>query len=526
MKTTTGFATGLRKWGMLTLALTMTVSVMSACSGGNSKEGAEKHVLRLGVLYGGSDQESWTRQQYTDTFEMLNPNVDFEIVSAINWNDQRFETPGPDGMNKQPDPYEKIKEMMTGNNPVDVVIIDYSMLRRLYQENLLKQLDPLIQQSKMDLSDYVPAVIDGIKEASDGNIYALTPTFSSSALFYNKKIFAEAGVEPPTDNMTWDDVIAKAKLVSKGTGGDRQYGLQISRWGGDGFSDTTVFGSALQLKVWDDKGEKMLVNNSEWESVWNTVADLYKQKIVPSSEDINQINEKLMKAAGDSYYNPTSGDLFVNGKVAMTIGEYYYINELNQYMNNASKIKDFEPFEWDVVTPPTHASKPGIGGNVFLGSLMAINQNAQNPDDAWKFIQFSNSKEWAELKSRSTYELVARKEFLKPKDGAGYNINAFATLKPVPPPSADADKVMRDKPNIYEAQSPGYELFQQVVKGDKSAKEALQEWETKGNVVLQRLKTNPNGNNAGEGEGGGGTIDIKPLESVGSAPPATEEAVE
>lgn len=498
-----------RKWAskaaFLSLSLIMSTSLLAACSKG-SESTAEKHVLRLGVLYGGADNESYVRQQYTDTYEMMHKNIDFEIVSAIDYNNFRYETPGPDGVNKQPDPFEKMKEMLTGDNPVDVVILDYSMLRRLIQDNLLQQLDPLIQKSKFDLTDYVPTVIDGIKSADDsGNIYALTPTFSSSALYYNKKMFTDAGVDMPKDGMTWDEVINTAKLVASGEGTDRKFGLSINRWAGDGFSDVQTYSAPLQLKMWDDKGEKMLVNNEQWESAWNTVADLYKQKISPSQEDMSAWQQK--ESAGDGAYNPLGSDMFINGKVAMTIAEYGYINELSNAMNNADKIKNFSPFDWDVVTMPTQTSKPGIGGNIYFSQLMGINAKAQNPDDAWDFVQFTNSAEWAELKSRSTYELVARKEFLKPKNGLNYNINAFTTLKPIPPQSTDTEKLMREKPGIWEAQSPGYELFQKVIKDEISAKEALQEWETKGNAVLEKLKTNPNG---GVGDGGG----PKPLDTA------------
>jgi ABC-type sugar transport system, periplasmic component len=491
----------------LSLSLIMSTSLLAACSKG-SESTAEKHVLRLGVLYGGADNESYVRQQYTDTYEMMHKNIDFEIVSAIDYNQQRFDTPGPDGITTQPDPFEKMKEMLTGDNPVDVVILDYSMLRRLIQDNMLQQLDPLIQKSKFDLSDYVPTVIDGIKSADDsGNIYALTPTFSSSALYYNKKMFTDAGVEPPVDGMTWDDVINKAKLVASGEGADRKFGLSINRWAGDGFSDIQTYSAPLQLKMWDDKGEKMLVNNEQWESVWTTVADLYKQKISPSQEDMSAWQQKI-STDNPGYYNPIGGDMFMNGKVAMAVAEYGYVNELSNTMNNASKIKNFTPFDWDVVTMPTLTSKPGIGGNIYFSQLMGINTKAQNPDDAWDFVQFTNSADWAELKSRSTYELVARKEFLKPRNGLNFNIDAFTELKPIPPQSTDTEKLMREKPGIWEAQSPGYELFQKVVKGDMSAKEALQEWETKGNAVLEKIKNNPTG---GGGTDGGGPI-VKPLD--------------
>ena len=37
------------------------------------------------------------------------------------------------------------------------------------------------------------------------------------------------------------------------------------------------------------------------------------------------------------------------------------------------------------------------------------------------------------------------------------------------------------------------QLFQQVLDGKKTVDEAINEWAAKGNVVLQKLKSNPNG---------------------------------
>ncbi|HTG69277.1 MAG TPA: extracellular solute-binding protein [Candidatus Udaeobacter sp.] len=493
----------IRKFALVSLTLALLISLLAACSSG-SEESAEKRVLRVGVLYGGSDNEPYFRQQYTDMYEMSHPNIEFEIVGAINYDDQRFEQQDPSKPVTQPDPYEKMKEMLNGQNPVDVVVLDYNMLRRLTQDNLLQPLDPLVTQDKFDLSDYVPTVIDGIKAAGDGNLYALTPTFNSSALFYNKKMFTDAGVQPPTDKMQWADVLNLARQVAKGEGEDRKFGFAFSRGQSDGFNDTQIYSQALQLKMWDDKGEKMLVNSDQWEQVWNTVSSLNKEQIIPNQEYYNKMYEKQSAEGG---FDPFYGDLFIKGKVAMTIGDYGYINELKRAADNASKIKDFEPVDWDVVTVPVHPNDPDVGGSIYLSQLMGINSKAQNDKDAWDFIKFSNSKEWAKLKSRSLYEMVARKEFLKPIGGLQYNMDAFTTLKPLPPTSTDAEKIYREKPGIWEAQNPGYELFQEVIKGTKTSREALAEWETRGNAVLERLKTNPNGGM----EGGGGAIDVKPM---------------
>ncbi|MEF2248749.1 ABC transporter substrate-binding protein [Paenibacillus sp. IITD108] len=487
---------GWRKAIVIGLTLVFIVSLLSACSKGTGGKSNENTVVRIGYLYGGSDNEPYMRQQYTDTYEIMNKNVTFEFVGAVNYDDQRFEQQSdPSKPVEQPDAYEKMKEMLTGANPVDVVILDFGLLRRLTQDNLLKPLDPLIQQDKFDISDYVPTVIEGIKSVGDNNLYALTPTFSSSALFYNKKMFAEANIEPPVDKMTWDDVFNKARQLAKGEGLDSQFGFSFNRWVSDGFSDINYYSNALQLRMWDDNADKMLINSPQWQQVWDTVISLHKDKVIPNQEYMNLYYEKQNESgAQDPFY----GDLFVTGKVGMMISDYYYINELKKIGENASKIKDFEMVDWDVVTLPTDPSTPGVGGNISLNQLMGINARAQNPEGAWDFIKFINGKDWAKIKSRSLYEMAARKEFLQPIGGLQYNLDAFTTLRPYPPVTNNDEKIYREKPGIWEAQGYGYELFQQVIAGDKDTKEALAEWETKGNAALERTAT--------EGDGGIGVM--------------------
>ncbi|MEK3885226.1 extracellular solute-binding protein [Paenibacillus sp. PL2-23] len=489
------------KWSMFGLTLTLFAGLLSGCTGGSEPSESENRVLRIGVLYGGADNEPYFRQQYTDMFEMQHPNIQFEIVGAISYDEQRFQPtePGKEPA-EQPDPYERMKELMTGQNPVDVVVVDYNMLRRFTQDNLLQSLDPMIQKDKFDISDYVPTVIEGIKAAGDGNLYALTPTFYSSALYYNKKLFTDKGVEPPTDKMTWTDLFNKARQVADANEEDPTFGFSFNRWVNDGFSTLNAYTSLLQLRVWDDKGEKMVVNSDPWAQAMDTVVSLYNDGVIPNQQFMNQMYEKR-NAAGEPINDPFFGDLFLSGNMAMVIGESYYVNELRRANDNASKIEGFEAIDWDVVTVPVDPMNPESGGNIGLSQLMGINTNAQNAKDAWEFIKFSNSKEWAKLKARSNYELVARKEFLQPIGGMSYNIEAFTMLKPLPPTSNNDDKIYREKPNVWQAQNVGYELFQAVLDGTKEVKEALAEWETRGNAILEGAVE----------PGGGGVIEPLPM---------------
>ncbi|MNO79252.1 putative ABC transporter substrate-binding protein YesO [compost metagenome] len=474
----------LKKMGkVLTVSLVVALSVglLSACNGTKKATSNEEKVLRIGVLYGGSD-DSWLRQQYTDIYEFTNSNVKIEIVPAIDQNQYRYN----DGTTpiEQPDYLESMKKIMTGSNPVDIVMGDTSTLKQLIQENMLKELDPLMQEDKFDTSDFVPAVINGLKDIGEGKLYALTPSFSSSALYYNKKIFTDAGVEPPTDNMTWDDVFNKARLVAKGEGKDRVYGFSFNRYkGNDPFWDMQYnYIGGLQLKVYDNKAENMTVNSPQWVKVWETISKLAKDKIIPEAnlDDPNEV------------WTAVSSDLFLSGKVAMTISESNFINDIADANNNAAKIKNFNPIDWDVVTVPVHPENPGVGGNIWYNYTFSINSNSANPETAWDFIKFVNGEDFAKLKSRSnTYEMVSRKSYIQPRQGLSYNIQAFYTLKPFPPSDPKDDKLMADKPGLYGITNIGRNYFNKVLENKKTPEEALKEWSEKGNEMLQEIKLNP-----------------------------------
>ncbi|WP_238996458.1 ABC transporter substrate-binding protein [Paenibacillus pinistramenti] len=481
MFTAKGAKSKVRRMAGTGLALALAISVLSGCSGSKASDNEQK-VLRIGMLYGGYD-DTYFRQQYTDAFELTHPNVDIEIVPAIDQSIYRYN----DGTEpiEQPDTLESMKKIMTGSNPVDVVVTDTSTLKQLVQENMLKQLDPLMQEDKFDTSDFVPTVIDGLKDIGEGNLYALAPTFSSSALFYNKEIFKNAGVEPPQDGMTWDQVFELARRVSKGEGKNRVYGMAFNTYmGSDPYWDMQNYTSALQLRYFDDQAQTMTVDTPQWEKVWSTMSKLYMDKIVPDGS-------QMINDASEMSSSPVGQDMFLSGKVAMVIGYNSYVNDVVDANNNASKIKNFKAVDWDVATMPTHPEKPGIGGNSYLSSAFAINSSAPNAETAWEFVKFQNSEEWAKIKSRSSYEMVARKSYIKPKDGKDYNIQAFYALKPVPPTSNTDDKLYTEKPGLSSVTSIGQQYFKEVLDNKKTPAEALKEWQQKGNTMLQAIKNNP-----------------------------------
>ncbi|ANE47404.1 ABC transporter substrate-binding protein [Paenibacillus swuensis] len=476
----------LRKSIVIGLALSLVLPVLAACNNNSEAKDTEQRVLRIATMWGGGD-DTWLRQQFTEIFEYTNPNIEIEFVPAIEQSMYGYDQPKQG--EKQPDPVEEMKKKLTGPNPPDVVMLDYGQLSTFIDDNLLTPLDPMLTDDKFDTSVLVPAVYEGLKKLGDDKLYALAPTFSSSALFYNKAMFQEAGVELPKDGLTWDDVFNLARQLKSGEGENAKYGFSFNSYSGsDPFYDTIQYSAPLQLSMFDDKGEKMTVDTDKWEQVWSTIVGINNEKLLPVMDDPSK--PRPMEKAGS--YNPFQGDNFLSGKVGMTIAHYGYINQLIDANKNAEKVEGFKPVDWDVVTVPVHPEAPGIGGNIWMNGVMGINAKAQNLKDAWAFIKFINSEDWARLKSRSSYDLVSHVKYNKPKEGLQYNIEAFYKLSPIPNQD-NMSKLYQKMPNLHRVQELGRTKFQEVLKGKKKVREALKEWDTEGNALLAEIKKNPNG---------------------------------
>ncbi|THF73854.1 ABC transporter substrate-binding protein [Cohnella fermenti] len=469
----------------------MLAPLAAACSSDNSDDPNNRRTLRIGMLYGSTDNESYFRQQYTDMFELASGNIDIEIVNAYDWSEMQYATEEERKENPQPETMELYKKLLTGTNPVDVVMLDTGTIAELVQNNLIKPLDSLLKKDKIDLAEYVPSVIDYIREQGNGQIYGLTPTFSSSALFYNKKLFSEKGVTPPTDDMTWEQIYTLARQLASGEGEDAVYGLALNDWGGGlQFYNVQNIVAPLKLRTFDTEGEKMTVDTPQWEQAWSEPIKLYQDHVIPKPEDL----QKEQPQDGNYRYDPYQQRPFFSGRVAMMIGSYNMVNELATFNQNVEKMDGYEAIDWDVVTYPQLSQAPGIGGNMYLSQLMGINATAPNEKDAWEFIKFVNGEDTAKFKARSQYELSTLQQFVKPREGSTFHMEAFTKLKPVSYEMNDADeKLYKDRPNLNLLYTLSEQAFNKALSGDMSVKEALADWQAKGDELLQKIKANPTG---------------------------------
>ena len=139
-------------------------------------------------------------------------------VQAMDQLIENFEAANPDITVKQTTfPYadyqtKVIAAQAAGNGP-DVLQFFYGWLDKFQQGGVLQPLDPAAFPTDAIESEFFP-IVSAVKRGD--SYYGLPTAVRSLALFYNKKLLEEAGVQPPA---TLDELVAVAKATTKTDGG-------------------------------------------------------------------------------------------------------------------------------------------------------------------------------------------------------------------------------------------------------------------------------------------------------------------
>jgi multiple sugar transport system substrate-binding protein len=438
--------------------------LLTACAGntGGNKAGADAVTIEP---MGTEDEASlrvmfWDEQsfmsQYGNLFLSKFPNVDIQVART----DSLYAYEG----GGQP---VKMTEYLKEQQP-DVLMLDPAQYAELLEAGELVELETMINKDGYDVEGMHPAVIELIKEVSGGRLYGLAPTFNSLALYYNIDLFRRYGIEPPTDRMSWADVLQLAgRFPTTGNAEERVYGLSGDT--PEKFNLIWQIGTGLGLNFADPSAKQITLNTPAWRGVFETVlggiraGSLY----MPASYQGEM-----------SYAEYLQGDLFVGGRSAMTLNGPWLIQKLNEA---EQELKDIAPVNWAVVTVPVDPSNPDVSGSFSLGTIFAIRADSPNKSAAWEFIKYVNGDEYAKIQSRTVSgDFLTRTAHIKEHDGK--SLEPFYALKPRPP-AANPLNVM---PAGFLGQFGMLleEEIQAVLDDKKTLDEALAAMETRGQSAL------------------------------------------
>jgi multiple sugar transport system substrate-binding protein len=346
-------------------------------------------------------------QQFGNLFLSKFPNVDIKVIST-----QPMYKEGND-------PQKAFYEFVEKEKP-DVIMMDINQYEKMAADGKLLALDSVIKKDKFDVENILPAITDILRSKGNGQLFGLSSSFYSNALYYNKDLFDQNGVPYPKDQMSWEEVLELAKrFPTTGEEDKRIYGLYQNSYGqASVYQFINMIGTTEGLTMVDPESLKVTIDTGPWKKVFQTSIDALRSKAMNPAKQPNSTN------SANSYEDYMKSNLFTMGRAAMTIDSYYAIQQMKQAQD---QIKDLTPVNWDVVTVPVNPSNPDFSSSVGVSNLFAINAQSENQRTAWEFVKYLNSDELAKIFSRSSQNLLGRTKYIKDKDG--HSLEAFYKLK-------------------------------------------------------------------------------------------------
>ncbi len=122
----------------------------------------------------------------------------------------------------------KIVTQVAGGQSPDIINIAIEGARLLQSKNILVPLDDVISAdaSSKELTDDVHEALVAPFNI-DGNTWYIPHSWNNMVIYYNTKIFADAGLEAPKADWTWDDFLEIAKTLTTGEGDNKVFGFGI-----------------------------------------------------------------------------------------------------------------------------------------------------------------------------------------------------------------------------------------------------------------------------------------------------------
>jgi len=346
-----------------------------------------------------------------------------------------------------------IAAIAAGNAPAAISMGAPTIMSYIYR-NALLPIDDFIAETP-DFANFDPKQVDAFKV--NGKRYAVPYDKYVMGFYYNKKLFAEAGVtSTPT---TWEEFLETAKKLTKPE--KQQYGFALNaiQWGSWHF-ETWVWGAGGDLTKQNPDGTlELTFTDPAAIKAAEFYRTLKKEKVIQSDETKNL--EALNKD-------------FALGKAAM-IYDSINAGTLAKFVDLGAKAEDIGYFAFP--KGPSGQAYTQDGANAFV---IPVTNDENVAKAAWTYIMYSNSKE----------ELINTLQEQAAKGSLGAAILARTDVKvsDIGPIDEEMQKVMDEsnlisRPEYYGKGAVGSFADDMVAKifGDTNSdiKEVFQEYQDK-----------------------------------------------
>ncbi len=313
---------------------------LAACGGGGSSGSGDA----LTVAIWDSNQEPGISEIMADFTEETGIETQIQVIS---WDEY----------------WTLLSAGAQGDSLPDVFWMHSNEAERYMSNDMLLDLTDRIADSDLiDMEKYPEDIVE--LYTYDDKYYAVPKDVDTIALWYNKTMFDEAGLEYPTADWTWDDLYEAAAALTN----DEHYGFA---------SPASEYQAGYYNLIYDMGG--YVINDDKTASGFddpNTIAAMQyfermiQEGIMPSQEVMSEASDMTV--------------LLGAGTIAMTT--------MGSWLLAACMSSDYILENCDVVELPMDAES-GRRISIYNGLGWAAAANTDQPDEAWQLIEYLGSED-------------------------------------------------------------------------------------------------------------------------------------
>lgn len=261
---------------------------------------------------------------------------------------------------------EQILTQVAGDSGPDVIFTDIPYFFSFQSHDMFLDLTPFVNRTKPPLTErFFPEIMKPFTR--NGKIYCIPRDIAPiTCIYYNKKMFEEAGIPYPTDDWDWNKFLYVCRKLTV------RDGDHVSRYGFFGSSwENFVLSNGGRIVDSEEHPTRCALNSPQAREGLQFYYDLiYKEKVMPSSQQ--------MAASGMS-----TAQYFVNEKTAMYHSGIWETPPLRTLQEQAKK--EGKTFDWDIVQFPKGPG--GKRGTRTGGSGYCILRTTKHPEAAWEVVK-------------------------------------------------------------------------------------------------------------------------------------------
>lgn len=422
-----------RRIAALCMCAVMTAS-LAACGGSGDKgasEGGKDKGGKLSVMIWDNYQEPGLKEIIADFTEETGIEAELQVVQ---WNEY----------------WTLLEAGAQGGEMPDVFWMHSNESQRYMSNEILLDLTDKASDSELvDMSKYP----EEIKElyTYDGKVYGIPKDIDTIALWYNKTMFDEAGVDYPDETWTWDTVVENAKKLTKEDGS--QYGIAIRNDNNQEAYYNIVYDMGGEI-ISDDK------KTSGYDDPNTIKAMQYIEKLIqdgsmPSMETMSENNPDI---------------LLKSGKSAMSFHGSWMVSTFKQ--------EDYIKENCDCAVMPMDADS-GRRVSIYNGLGWAAAANGDNTENAWKLIEYLGSEKAQQKQAELGITMSAWDGTSDTWAGCApeFNLQAYLDMRD--------DMVVRPySRNTVTWENRANEIFKDVYSGNMSMEDACKQIAEEMNATL------------------------------------------